>query len=176
MRKVLGEKFFERPAPEVAQGLLGKFLVRRIGKREIASKIVEVEAYEGSGDKASHAYRGVTERNRVMFEYPGRWYVYFVYGMHWMLNIVTGIHGHPGAVLIRGTEAVNGPGRLTKHFKIGEELNGLPAVKKEGLWIEDRGLALEASQIKKTPRVGVDYAGHYWAGRKYRFLLLTDKS
>lgn len=171
MKKVLDEKFFEHPAPEVAQKLLGKFLVRRVNNKEIVSMITEVEAYEGVNDKASHAHRGVTERNKAMFGNPGIWYVYFTYGTHWMLNIVTGHKGHPSAVLIRGVEAVSGPGRLTKFFSIDKSLNGKTASRRDGLWIEDRGIAIEKKRIIRTARIGVSYAGPYWSRRKYRFVL-----
>ncbi|MDE2079310.1 MAG: DNA-3-methyladenine glycosylase [Patescibacteria group bacterium] len=118
MRRTLSAGFFERDARVVAKDLLGKYLVRRIGgppyfskgKLKRASKtqayrIVETEAYVGPHDKASHAYHGRTKRNDPMWGPPGRWYVYFTYGMHYMLNIVTGKDGYPSAVLIRGVEA-----------------------------------------------------------------------
>lgn len=133
--------------------------------------ITEVEAYDGFEDKASHASRGKTDRNQVMFGEAGRFYVYFTYGMHWLLNIVTGKENYPAAVLIRGVEGVSGPARLTKKLKIGKRFNGLKAVPKNGLWFEDRGVKIESSRIKRTPRVGVDYAGK-WAGKLYRFLII----
>lgn len=171
MRKVLDKNFFERPAPTVAPELLGKFLVRRVGGREIAAMITETEAYEGINDKASHASRGRTKRSEVMFGKPGVWYVYFIYGMYWMANIVTGTEGHPSAVLIRGVETADGPGKLTKHFQIDKSLNAKPASRETGLWIEDRGVVVEPGHIKKSARVGISYAGLYWAGRKWRFVL-----
>lgn len=168
---ILDKKFFARPAPEVAPDLLGKFLVRRIDGEEVASMITEVEAYEGPRDRASHASRGKTERTKVMFEHPGKWYVYFIYGMYWMLNVVTGARGHPSAVLVRSTEAASGPGRLTKHFQINKSFNEKSAVKRTGLWIEDRGVVIQPRKIQKTARIGVQYAGQYWAKRKHRFVL-----
>src|SRR3989344_1000157 len=89
-------------AQTVAHSLLGKYLVRRVNGKTKAYKITETEAYVGPHDKASHAHRGKTKRNEVMFGPPGHWYVYFTYGMHYMLNIVTGRDGYPSAVLIRG--------------------------------------------------------------------------
>lgn len=171
MRKVLGKKFFERDTLVVARELLGKYLVRRLCGKEIAHMITEVEAYDGFEDKASHAHRGQTERNAPMFGTAGRWYVYLVYGMYEMLNIVTGTHGYPAAVLIRGTSEVSGPGRLTKLLKITRAQNGQRAIGETRLWIEDRGIAVHDSGIKKTPRIGVDYAGEKWAKKKYRFVL-----
>lgn len=183
MGKVSSAEFFNRPAPVVAYELLGKFLVRRIGRREIAVMITETEAYEGPNDKASHASRGMTTRNKVMFGPPGFWYVYFTYGMHWMLNVVTGKKGYPAAVLIRGVEGVNGPARLTKFFKIDKRFNGMsattealtrgqPATRADDiLWIEDRGVRIPKNRIHSGPRIGVAYAGPYWSNRKYRFYL-----
>jgi len=176
MRRALGEKFFERPATEVAPDILGKFLVRRVNGLENALIITEVEAYEGTGDRASHAHRGVTERNKIMFGPPGVWYVYFVYGMHWMLNIVTGTDGHPSAVLIRSTGNISGPGRLTKDLGIDKALNGKESSRDSGLWIEDRGISVEREKIERTPRIGVSYAGPYWSGKKYRFILENNRS
>lgn len=172
MRKILTEKFFNRSALKVAKELLGKFLVRRLGKKEIALMITEVEAYDGPKDKASHASRGKTERNKVMFGEAGNWYVYFTYGMHWMLNIVTGPKNYPAAVLIRGAGEISGPARLTKFLKIDKKFNGQPANKKTGLWIEDRGVKISPKIIKRNKRIGVAYAGD-WADKPYRFTLKT---
>lgn len=170
MRRILREPFFRRKATTVAKDLIGKFLVRRIGKKTTAAMITEVEAYDGFRDKASHAHRGKTARNATMFGPPGHWYVYFVYGMHWMLNIVTGRAGYPAAVLIRGLEGLNGPARLTKYLKIGKAFNGEPADETSGLWIEDRDIRVPPSRIGRGPRIGVDYAGE-WAAKAYRYFL-----
>lgn len=132
--------------------------------------ITEVEAYDGFNDKASHASRGQTERNKVMFGKAGYWYVYFTYGMHWMLNIVTGAKNYPAAILIRATDKVSGPGRLTKFLYIDKKLNSKIASCKSGLWIEDRGVVISKSKIKKAPRIGVAYAKE-WAEKPYRFIL-----
>ena len=181
--KLLRREFFKRPTISVARDLLGKILVRKIGRREIELMITEVEVYDGFRDKASHASRGRTARNSIMFGPAGIWYVYFTYGMHWMLNIVTREEGYPSAVLIRGgilinkrtlqnfskTKNLGGPAKLTKFLKINGKLNGLLANKKSGLWIEDRGVKISRAEIKKGPRVGVNYAGAYWAKRKWRF-------
>ncbi len=171
MRRMLQQEFFGRPTLEVAQDLLGKFLVRRCRGKLMFSEIVEVEAYDGFKDKASHAHRGKTERNRVMFGKAGAWYVYFTYGMHWMLNIVVGPEDYPAAVLIRGVKDVTGPGRLTKHFKISGNFNGRECSRKGGLWIEDRGTKIAPKNVKRAKRVGVDYAGRYWTNKKWRFLI-----
>lgn len=167
-RSVLPKTFFNQSAVKTAKALLGKFLVRRYYGKEISLMITEVEAYDGFHDKASHASYGKTERNKIMFEGPGIWYVYFIYGTHWMLNIVTGPKNYPAAVLIRGTKHVQGPGRVTRHLHINKQFNGLPTNKNTGLWIEDRGIRIKRTQIKALPRIGVDYAG-MWAYKPYRF-------
>ena len=171
MRKILKPDFFNHPTLIVAQNLLGKFLVRKIGNKEIASMITEVEAYDGFNDKASHASRGRTLRNEVMFGEAGRWYVYLIYGMHWMLNVVTGPKDYPAAILIRGVADAKSPGKLTKYFQINKSLNSKITSKTTGLWIEDRGVKVEAKNILKTKRIGVHYAGPYWSRRRYRFLI-----
>ncbi len=165
MRKVLQKEFFEQPTLLVAENLLGKFLVRE----NMAFMVTETEAYDGFLDKASHASRGETARNKVMFGEAGVWYVYFVYGMHNMLNIVTGAKGYPAAVLIRGVEGISGPARLTKTLGIDRSMNEQKAELKSGLWIEDRGIIVPKNQIQKTPRIGVAYAGEEWAGKPWRF-------
>lgn len=178
MNNVLKEKFFERPTVTVAKDLLGKYLCRRQGKKIIRAVITEVEAYDGPHDKASHASRGITERNKTMFGPAGYWYVYFIYGMHWMLNIVTGKRGYPAAVLIRAIQSIDhqsqyiiGPGRVTKFFKIDKRFNNKKADKSAGLWIEDGGTRIKKSKIKKDRRVGVDYAGPIWTKKKLRFFI-----
>ena len=171
MRKVLPQSFFHRSAPRVARELLGKYLARRVRGRIIADMITETEAYDGPHDRASHASRGKTARNAPMFEAGGVWYVYFVYGAHWMLNAVTDNKKYPSAVLLRGTIRAKGPGRLTKQFHITGAENELPISKQSGLWVEDRGVRVRQSEIVKTPRIGVAYAGKVWAKKPYRFIL-----
>ena len=158
----------------VARALMGALLCRKVGNKTIKLPITEVEAYDGPEDKASHASRGKTMRNYPMFGEGGHWYLYFVYGNHWMLNIVTGPKDYPAAVLIRGAGDIKGPGRLTKFLTIGKDLNNKIANKKNGLWIEKSVTPIPKGQrviIKKTPRIGVDYAGPIWAKKLYRFTL-----
>ncbi|MEK7661898.1 MAG: DNA-3-methyladenine glycosylase [Patescibacteria group bacterium] len=171
MRKILSPRFFSRSGTGVAQALLGKFLVRRIGKTEVALMINEVEVYDGFKDKASQASRGRTKRNTPMFGPAGHAYVYFTYGMHWMLNVVTGKVGYPSAILIRGASQYNGPAKLTKALKIDKRLNEKELGKKTGLWIEDRGVKVLEKDIKKTPRIGIDSSGPVWSKKKLRFIL-----
>lgn len=167
---ILSQTFFRRPALTVALELLGKLLVRTYADGSMARwRIFETEAYDGEDDLASHASRGKTDRNAIMYEPGGVWYVYLVYGMYHMLNIVTGISGYPSAVLIRGAGEVSGPGRLTQQLLIDRTFNTKKANKETGLWIEDDGYIVPANAIVQTPRIGVAYARE-WAEKPYRFV------
>ncbi|MFH1246287.1 MAG: DNA-3-methyladenine glycosylase [Candidatus Liptonbacteria bacterium] len=167
-RKILTGKFFNRPTVLVAEELLGKYLVRKYSGCEYAYTITEVEAYDGFKDRGSHASRGITKRNFPMYGVGGYWYVYFTYGMHWMLNIVTERKYYPAAVLIRGLEGISGPGRVTKKMHVDGKQNNKPAAPESSLWIEDRGSKINKKFIKRKARIGIDYAGTYWARRKWR--------
>jgi DNA-3-methyladenine glycosylase len=170
MKKILRPEFFNRPTLTVAQDLIGKFLVRSINGKDVALMITETEAYDGFHDLASHAHRGKTVRNTPMFGEPGTIYVYFTYGIHWMLNLVCGEKEYPAAVLIRGLESVVGPARLTKFLKIDKSLNAKMLGKKSGLWVEDRGVKVSPKDIARTPRIGINYAGKY-VHKPWRFVL-----
>jgi DNA-3-methyladenine glycosylase len=161
----------------LARWLLGKVLVRARRGRETAVLITEVEAYDGPRDRASHAHadRGRTPRNAVMFGPGGQWYVYLCYGVHEMLNLVTGPRDYPAAILIRGVEGVIGPGRVTRALGIDRKLNATAAARASGLWIEDRGVRVPRRLMQTTPRIGVDYAGPVWAGKKWRFYFDSEK-
>lgn len=163
--------FFERSAAKVARGLIGKKLVRLRGRALVALAIVETEAYEGVHDLASHSSKGRTKRTEVMFGPAGRFYVYRIYGLHWMLNVVTGDVGDAAAVLIRGVEGISGPGRVASALGIDAALHGLKAVPQSGLWFEDEQTPSRKVRISATPRIGVDYAGPIWAAKKLRFVL-----
>ena len=159
-------RFFARSVHEVAPALIGAtLLVDGVG-----GIIVELEAYHHT-EPAAHSYGGETERNAVMYEPGGVWYVYLCYGMHELLNLVTGPRDYPAAVLIRGVVGASGPGRLTKALLINRRLNGTPATPEGGLWIEDRGVRVPRGAISATPRIGVDYAGPVWARKPWRFVL-----
>jgi DNA-3-methyladenine glycosylase len=170
MRRVVkANKFRTKKTVGLARWLLGKVLVRSQRGRQTAALITEVEAYHGLKDLASHARRGRTPRNQVMFGAGGCWYVYLCYGVHEMLNLVTGPADHPAAILIRGVAGVAGPGRRTRALGVGRALNGRPAAPASGLWIEDRGVPVPRRLVRATPRIGVDYAGPVWAAKKWRF-------
>ena len=171
MRKVLKQDFLDRNPVDVCRDVLGKYLVKRTNGGEVAKKITEVEAYDGVTDKACHANKGLTERTEVMFGPPGYWYIYLIYGMYDMLNIVTGPGKHPSAVLIRGVEGMDGPGILTRDLEINrEDFKNKKIAPKTGLWIEDRGVEIDESDISTGKRIGVDYAQE-WADKKWRFYL-----
>jgi DNA-3-methyladenine glycosylase len=161
--------FFIRDVLEVAPDLPGKILVV---KSKVGSynryKITEVEAYRGSEDRACHAFKGRTARTEIMYHEGGRLYIYFIYGMYWMLNIVTGGNNIPHAVLIRGVEGYPGPGKLTKSLGIDKSFYGEDLVQSERIWVEDTGLV---HSVKNGPRIGIDYAGEYWKSRPWRFYL-----
>jgi DNA-3-methyladenine glycosylase len=168
--KVLDSKFFDRSAEDVAHDLIGCRLCWRKGDQTLSRTITETEAYIGPEDLASHAARGRTKRNEVMFGPPGTFYVYFVYGMHWMLNVVTGPIGYPAAVLIRAVERVDGPGKLTKAMGVTGALNGKPAGERTGVWFSE-GSKPRPNSIVRSARIGVGYAGEVWSQKLYRFRL-----
>jgi len=174
--KALPRAFYDRDTVAVARDLLGKLLVHVTGGVEYAGRIVEVEAYLGPHDLASHSSRGLTARTRIMFGPPGHAYVYMVYGMHFCMNVVTERDGHASAVLIRAVEPVGkidgstrGPGRLCKALRIDRRLNGHDLVSRD-FFIAAPPPGAGTPTIVKRPRVGVDYAGR-WARRHLRFYL-----
>ncbi|OGF47079.1 MAG: hypothetical protein A2452_00455 [Candidatus Firestonebacteria bacterium RIFOXYC2_FULL_39_67] len=159
--KVLGEKFFNRPTRTVAKELLGKVFVRNFYGKTFMGRVVETEAYLGTKDPASHAYKGQTKRNSVMFGKPGVAYVYLCYGFHFMMNVVTEKDGVAGAVLLRGVEPLsglkgkvtNGPGKLAGAFKLGKKENCLPLLLKSGIYFADDGY--KDFKIIRTVRIGI---------------------
>jgi DNA-3-methyladenine glycosylase len=173
-RARLEASFYRRPALVVARDLLGRTLCREMPDGAVLrGHLVEVEAYDGPTDRASHAFRGRTVRNRWMFEDGGIAYVYLVYGVHHCLNIVTGDAGVPAAILLRAATSPNGtsasgPGRLTRAFGVGRDLDGSSFLSGP-LWLE-AGEPVVDSAVRRTRRIGVDYAGS-WASRRYRFIV-----
>lgn len=163
--------FFNRPALVVAKELLGCYLVRQDDRW----LITETEAYVGPHDLASHSSKGRTKRTEVMYQQAGTIYVYLIYGMHNMLNIVTDEKDSPAAVLIRAVEQdghpITGPGNVAKHLHIDRMINGMLLGKDSNLWVE-MPTAKQHRKIIRTPRIGVAYAGPVWAEKKYRFILL----
>ena len=171
-RLVLPRAFYRRKTTVVARDLIGRVLARRIAPRQILrGTIVEVEAYAGFEDQASHAFRGRTARNEVMFARGGLAYVYLIYGMHHCFNVVTESRAFPAAILIRATTApaagvsASGPGRLTRAFAIDRSFSGT-ALTGGNLWLEKGNP--QPQKVIRGKRVGVDYAGH-WATAPLRF-------
>ena len=160
----LGYDFFHRSCPEVARDLVGKVLVYR-GNR---LRISETECYCGETDTACHASRGRTKRTEVMYMDAGTVYIYLCYGMHWMLNIVTGEEKQPEAVLIRACAEAPGPGKLTKQLGITGSENRSSVVTSEDLWIGDDGFRCEVATGK---RVGIGYASQEDQDRLWRFMI-----
>ena len=164
----LGYDFYHRPCPEVAKELVGKVLVRRVGDEVLRLRITETECDCGESDTACHASKGRTKRTEVMYGPAGTIYVYLCYGVHWMLNIVTGEENEPEAVLIRACEGkYSGPGKLTKAMQITGGLNR-GSILGDELWVEDDGFSCG---IEPDTRVGIGYASREDQERLWRFKL-----
>jgi DNA-3-methyladenine glycosylase len=167
----LGRSFFARDALEVAPDLLGKLVVHRVGDEILRLRITETEAYRGEEDTACHAHRGRAKRTETLYREPGAIYLYLCYGVHWMLNFVTGEEGSPQGVLIRAAEGAKGPGRLTKALHLKGELCGENAADCAHLWVEDDGFRC---QVCTAPRVGIGYASELDRQRLWRFILKEE--
>lgn len=166
----LKNSFFGINADELAPRLLGKLLCRRTPEGEVIRlRINETEAYMGCDDSACHASRGRTARTETLYCRGGTVYVYLCYGIHYMLNIVSGSEGDPQAVLIRGAGALDGPGKLTRALKITKDLNRCELGEDAGLWIEDDGYSCGYTA---TPRIGIAYAEQKDIDRLWRFVAL----
>jgi DNA-3-methyladenine glycosylase len=167
--KRLPEEFWIRDVLDVAPDLIGKNMVIRLQDNSTAKyRVTEVEAYRGAEDKACHAFKGRTQRTEIMFHKGGRLYVYLIYGIHWMLNIVTGYEDMPQAVLIRGVENHYGPGKITKSFGIDQTFYGEDLNISERIWFEESGFS---PVVRAGKRIGIDYAGELWRDKPWRFYL-----
>jgi len=165
----LSSEFFVQDVLKVAPALLGKNLVRQFGDGVVLRfTITETEAYRGTEDLACHASKGKTPRNEVMFREGGQVYVYFIYGMYWMLNFVTGHEGDASAVLIRGLDQITGPGRVGKLLQLDRSFYGEDLITSQRIWVEDSGLTLP---YISGPRIGINYAGEPWISMPWRFIL-----
>jgi len=193
MTKRIRRNFFTRPTLKVAKELLGKFIVRKYKGKKIIGKIVETEAYIGPEDRASHGYQmKKTERNRAEYLIGGHIYIYLVYGMYYQLNISTEKEGLPRCVLIRALEPIvnnklkffkindkvikinqiaNGPGKLCRYLKLDKSFYGEDLVKSKRIWLEDWAIKIKKAEIVASKRIGIDYAGKYWANKKWRFYI-----
>lgn len=181
---ILSRDFYDRPTLRVARDLIGARLVRILDRQKLVGLITETEAYIGQKDLACHAKAGLTPRTAVMFGEPGHAYVYFTYGNHWMLNVVTEREGFPAAVLIRAIQPIEGidvmlerrhgrdtfgPGKLCQALGITKSENGVDLTKKTGgLWIE-KGISVSNSFVTKGPRVGLNNTPEPWLSKPWRF-------
>jgi len=192
MAKRLTASFYTRDTVITARDLIGKRLVRLEGDRRIAGIIVETEAYQGEDDLACHCRAGKTPRTEIMYGPPGRAYVYFVYGMHWLLNLVTEKEGYPGAVLIRGIlpeegldlikkrrngitqkQWTDGPAKLCQAFGINGEMNGIDTCSENANIFIEENMDIPKRLVQKTPRIGLDTVPEPWRSIPWRFIV-TD--
>ena len=165
----LNYDFYKQDALTVAQRLLGKILVRRWEDgSETRYVITETEAYLGEEDLACHASKGRTKRTEVMYSEGGLVYVYLIYGMYWMLNVVTGTNNDPQAVLIRGIDKITGSGKVGRELKLDKSYYGESLMVSNRIWIEN---APDISDFISAPRIGIDYAGEIWKEKPWRFIL-----
>ena len=160
--------FFHRDCPEVARELVGKLLCHQVDGGVRRLRITETECYCGQEDTACHAHKGRTKRTEVLYREAGTVYIYLCYGIHWLLNIVTGEAEDPQAVLIRACVDAPGPGKLTKKLGITGELNQSSVLDSRELWIEDAGFVCA---IETDKRVGIGYASPEDQDRLWRFKL-----
>lgn len=192
MPRKLTRAFFLRPARTVARDLLGKVLVRSLGGKRLAGRIVETEAYVGVRDRASHAFGGkVTPRNVSEYLEGGHIYIYLCYGLYWQLNITVQAAGNPECVLIRALEPVHapevpppaelrelrtltaGPGRLCRWMRLGRSFDREDVTRSRRIRIEDLGIPVRRGHIVAAPRIGIDYAGE-WAQMPLRFYIKSN--
>jgi DNA-3-methyladenine glycosylase len=171
--KKLSRDFFDRPADQVAPDLIGKILCVHAGSKNFRVRILETEAYVGQKDLACHASKGLTKRTAVMFGPPGFAYVYLIYGMHYLFNVVTHREGEAHAVLIRAADWVSpvptslrldGPGKLTRALGIHKRHHAMDLCADEIFFLD----APKLSPLRRAPRIGVDYAGS-WAKKPLRY-------
>ena len=186
----LPRSFFDRATRTVARELLGCRLVRKLGGTLLAGAIVETEAYIGERDLACHAKAGRTPRTEIMYGPPGFAYVYFTYGMHWMLNLVTEEDGFPAAVLIRALEPLqgiarmqelrggkplsqlaSGPAKLTQALEIAREENGLDCCRPDSPLTLAPAEVVPPSSVVETPRIGLGQTPEPWLSKPWRFTI-----
>lgn len=165
--KKLDIEFYQQDSVTVAKKLLGKTLIRVMEDgTEKHYRITESEAYMGEDDKACHASKGRTSRTEIMYAEGGHVYVYLIYGIHWMLNIVTGSKNNPQAVLIRGIDKIIGSGKVGGELKIDKSFYGENLLNSERIWIEN---APDEINFESAPRIGIDYVDKEWKNKLWRF-------
>jgi len=170
--KKLEIDFYRQDAVTVAEKLLGQILVRKWDDgTESRYQITETEAYLGVEDLACHASKGRTPRTEIMYADGGKVYVYLIYGMYWMLNVVTGDENHPQAVLIRGLDDLIGSGKVGSLLKMDKTFYGEDLLVSQRIWIE---YSIEYVNFVTAPRVGIEYAGDEWKNKPWRFILKSN--
>lgn len=187
---ILTREFYQRPAVEVARALLGCHLVRQVNGGRMVGLIGETEAYQGEEDQGCHARVGRTARTKIMYGPAGHAYIYFTYGMHWLLNAITGAEGEPAAVLIRAILPLegqammatyrpnlahqagwlNGPAKLTQAMHVDGKLNGIDLCRQDGDLLIEHGVAVSDALITTGPRVGLNNVPEPWRSIHWRFL------
>lgn len=166
----LDRHFYTQDALDVAPNILGKTIVRTFPDGTVFKDVItEVEVYRGEEDLAAHVSKGNTERTKINYGEGGFVYIYLIYGMYWLLNIVTGTKDQPQSILIRGLKNVEGPGRVGKMLKLDKSFYGEDLVTSSRLWLEDTDL-LTPIVYETTPRIGVEYAKE-WAKNPWRYVL-----
>lgn len=187
---IIERAFYLNPVKEVARNLLGKRLVRNIADERIVGIIIETEAYDGEEDQACHARSGKTKRNATMYEQGGHAYVYFTYGIHWMLNCVCGPAGYPAAALIRAILPIenldfihqrrgniakkhwcDGPAKLTKSMAIDGNLDGLDLCKSNNSLTVQEGIQIPDTIVQTSGRIGIQSAGEPWVSLPWRYFV-----
>lgn len=191
----LPQRFYKREVTHVARDLLGMHLVRQVGDQRISGMIIETEAYRGEEDLACHARHGRTPRTEVMYGEAGRAYIYFTYGMHWLLNVVTGDVGFPAAVLLRAIiplegiaiiaanrggrpekDWCNGPAKICQAFQITGAMNGIDlTTSHDGLWIEEAKSVPDAG-VDTGTRIGIGSVPEPWKSIPWRFNAIIKES
>lgn len=164
----LEEAFYRQDVLHVAPQLVGKLICRRLEDGSVLrGRIMEAEAYRGAEDLACHARHGKTDRCAPLYEAGGISYVYLIYGLHWLFNVVTGEKDVPQAALLRALALpLDGPAKWTKAFFVTKRQNGLDLIHGQEMWLEDDGFR---PSIKTLPRVGIDYAASPWKEIPWRF-------
>jgi len=193
-RSVLGQSFFLGEVTDVSRDLIGRRLVRRSNNLTLAGIIIETEAYRGEEDLACHAHAGKTKRNAVMYGPPGFSYIYFTYGMHWMLNCVCGPEGFPAAVLLRSIlptdglqfiasrrhqrspkEWCNGPAKITQALDLDSRMNNAPLFHQTGSLRIEEGIQIPQEMIKTSPRIGLSDTPEPWLSKPWRYFVTTEQ-
>jgi DNA-3-methyladenine glycosylase len=188
----LPQSFYLAPPITCARDLLGKRVVHEIDGQRVSGIITETEAYDGEEDLACHARSGKTRRNELLYGAPGIAYIYFTYGLHWLLNAVTRAEGEPAAVLIRALEPLedinfiarqresqprrlwcNGPAKLTRALGIDGSQHGLPLYDPDSPLRIEPGIEISPAIIVRGPRVGIDYAPEPWRSIPWRLRVST---